>query len=129
METYGSRMDAEGMCGIRLCLLLKHHLARYDQAFMSTPAYAQFEELEVIGEGADIDAVAEYEGKQARGAVEPGGQTVGEPRMADCLHHVELLQAPGDFEADASWALMRSGSVRNPRIRSQASNGESLPPR
>ncbi len=34
METYGPRMDAEGMRGIRLCLLLQHDLARYDQAFV-----------------------------------------------------------------------------------------------
>ena len=83
MEAYGPWIDAEGMCGIRLCLLLKHHLARYDQAFMSTPAHAQSEELEVIGEGADIHALAEYEREQARRAPEPGRQAVGQPRMAD----------------------------------------------
>src|SRR5688572_11479183 len=38
MEAYGPRIDAKGMRGIRLCLLLKHDLARYDQAFMSAPA-------------------------------------------------------------------------------------------
>ena len=29
--------------------------------YMPTPAHSQFEELEVIGKGADIDAFAEYE--------------------------------------------------------------------
>src|SRR5689334_6590010 len=96
MEAYGSRMDAKGLCGIRLCLLLQHHLARYDQAFMSTPAYTQFEKLEVIGEGSNIDAFAEYEGKQPRRAVEAGRQAVGKTRMADLLDRIQRLQALRD---------------------------------
>ncbi len=61
METYGPRVNTKGMRGIRLCLLLQHDLARYDQAFVPAPAHSQFEELEVVSEGSDIDAFAEDE--------------------------------------------------------------------
>src|SRR5688572_4144281 len=92
MEAYGPLVDAEGMRGIGLCLLLKHDLARYDQAFVATPAHSQFEELEVVGKCADVDAFPEDEREQARRAVEPRRQAVGEPRMTDGLHDIEILE-------------------------------------
>ena len=120
----------KAMRGIGLRLLLQHDLAGHDQAFMPAPADAQLEERERVGEGADVDAVAEDEGEQARRAVEARRQPVGEAGMADRLDQRMILQALARSRApDASCACMRIGSVRRPRISSQASNGDSLPPR
>ena len=59
METHGPRMDAERHRGIGLGLLLQHHLAGHDEAFVAAPRHAQLEQLEAVGKGADVDAVAE----------------------------------------------------------------------
>ena len=61
METHGPRMDAERHRGIGLGLLLQHDLAGHDEAFVAAPGYAELEQFQPVGEGPDVDAVAEDE--------------------------------------------------------------------
>ena len=59
----------------------------------------------------------------------PAGSRLASAGMAHRLDDRVILQALCDVEAEAWCARMRIGSVRKPRISSQASNGDSLPPR
>src|SRR6185369_8828677 len=78
MQTHGTGIDAEVDRRVRSRRLHAHDLCRNDETLMPAPAHAEPEELKAVGEGRDIDALAEDEGEQARRALQPRRQPIAE---------------------------------------------------
>src|SRR5258708_1033781 len=76
MQADRARIDVEIDGRVRPRGLDAHDLGRHDQALMSAPAHAELEEPQAIGEGRDVDSLAEHKGKQPRGSFQSGRQPI-----------------------------------------------------
>ena len=96
---------------------------------MATPADAELEQAQVVAECAEIDALAEGEGKQAGCSHQPRRQAA-EPGMVDTGDRAMGSEPTSNFKRGAFMRLHANGQrTHAAHQQPQASNGDNLAPR